>query len=202
MSQRRGPPTQFRSWHLLSAFYIFCKAEHPVGRYQLGEELELGDGSIRSLVRFLRSRGLIEPRGRQGHQLSEQGSQYCRELNEVLLDLVEVPASSFTVDKENFACHLRNRAQYLTDGLVQRDAAKQAGATGATTFFQGTNLDVITMPLEHEFPKTELKTILPAFNLQLGDVIIIGSAHTRLTAQLGALAAALTLLQKKVKRVF
>ncbi|MFX1301005.1 MAG: DUF4443 domain-containing protein [Promethearchaeota archaeon] len=196
MSQRRGPPTQFHSWHLLAAFYIFCKAEHPIGRYQLGEELELGDGSIRSLVRFLRSRGLIEPIDRQGHQLSEQGRQYCSVLNEVLIDLVEVPASSFTVDKENFACHLRNRAQHLTDGLVQRDAAKQAGATGATTFFQGTNLEVITMPLDHEFVKTELETILPAFNLQLGDVIIIGSAQTRLSARLGALAAALTLLQK------
>ena len=179
---------------MLAAFYIFCKAEYPVGRYQLGEELELGDGSIRSLVRFLRNRGLIEPMGRQGHQLSEQGRQYCSELIEVLIDFLEVPASSFTVDKENFACHLRNRAQHLTDGLVQRDAAKQAGATGATTLFQGTNLDVITMPLDHEFPKTELKTILPGFNLQLGDVIIIGSAQTRLAAQLGALAAALTLL--------
>ncbi len=196
MSQRRGPPTQFRSWHILAAFYIFCKAKHPIGRYQLGKELELGDGSIRSLVRFLRSRGLIEPSGRQGHQLSEQGRQYCRNLNEVLIDLVEVPASSFTVDKENFACYLRNRAQYLTDGLTQRDAAKKAGATGATTFFQGTNLDVITMPLDHELAKTELKTILPAFNLQLGDVIIIGSAQTRIAARLGALAAALTLLQK------
>ncbi|MFX0079915.1 MAG: DUF4443 domain-containing protein [Candidatus Hermodarchaeota archaeon] len=196
MSQRRGPPTQFRSWHLLAAFYIFCKAEQPIGRYQIGEALELGDGSIRSLVRFLRSRGLIKPRGRQGHQLSEQGRQYCNELNEVLIELVEVPASSFTVDKENFACHLRNRAQHLTDGLAQRDAAKQAGATGATTFYQGTNLDVITMPLDHEFAKTELEKILPTLNLHLGDVIIIGSAQTRLVAQLGALAAALTLLQK------
>lgn len=196
MSQRRGPPTQFRSWHLLAAFYIYCKAERPIGRYQLGEELELGDGSIRSLVRFLRSRGLIEPRGRQGHQISEQGSQYCNELNEALIELVEVPASSFTVDTENIACHLRNRAQYLTDGLAQRDAAKQAGATGATTFYQGTNLDVITMPLDHDLAKTELKMILPSFNLQLGDVIIIGSAQTRIAAQLGALAAALTLLQK------
>lgn len=196
MSQRRGPPTQFRSWHILAAFHIFCKAKHPIGRYQLGEELELGDGSIRSLVRFLRSRGLIEPIGRQGHQLSEQGSRYCSNLNEVLIELVEVPASSFTVDEENFACHLRNRAQYLTDGLTQRDAAKEAGATGATTFFQGTNLDVITMPLDHELAKTELKSILPAFNLQLGDVIIIGSAQTRIAARLGALAAALTLLQK------
>jgi len=181
---------------LLAAFYIFCKAEHPIGRYQLGEELELGDGSIRSLVRFLRSRGLIEPKGRQGHQLSEEGSHYCSELSQVLIELVEVPASSFTVDNENIACHLRNRAQYLTDGLAQRDAAKQAGASGATTFYQGTNLDVLTMPLDHDLAKTELEMILPSFNLQLGDVIIIGSAQTRIAAQLGALAAALTLLQK------
>lgn len=181
---------------MLAAFFIFCKTEHPIGRYQLGEELELGDGSIRSLVRFLRSRGLIEPRSRQGHQLSEEGRHYCNELSQVLIELAEVPASSFTVDNENIACHLRNQAQYLTDGLAQRDAAKQAGASGATTFYQGTNLDVLTMPLDHDLAKTELKMILPSFNLQLGDVIIIGSAQTRIAAQLGAFAAALTLLQK------
>ena len=52
------------------------------------------------------------------------------------------------------------------------------------------------MPLDHDLAKTELKMILHPFNLQLGDVIIIGSAQTRIAAQLGALAAALTLLQK------
>ena len=180
---------------MLAAFYTFCQAEQPIGRYQLGEELELGDGSIRSLVRLLRSRNLIEPLGRQGHQLSNEGRHYCRELSKVLIELVEVPASSFTVDNENIACHLRNRAQYLTDGLAQRDAAKQAGASGATTFYQGTNLDVITMPSNHDLAKTELERILPRLNLQLGDVIIIGSAQTRIVAQLGALAAALTLLK-------
>lgn len=175
---------------------MFCKASHPLGRYQLGAELELGGGSVRSLIRFLRTRGLIEPVNRQGHQLSDQGSHHCNELSLALIEVVEIPASSYTVDIENVACHLRNVAHRLTDGLAQRDAAKQAGASGATTFYQGSNPEVLTMPLNHDLVKTDLGMVLAPFNLQPGDVLIIGSAQTRIAAQLGALAAALTLLRK------
>ena len=68
-SIRPGPPTQFRLWHIIAAFNIFCQSASPIGRYQLGTELELGGGSVRSLLRFLKDRNLIEPVQRQGHQL-------------------------------------------------------------------------------------------------------------------------------------
>jgi hypothetical protein len=175
---------------------MFCNTTEPIGRYQLGEELELGGGSVRSLIRFLRTQGLIEPVDRQGHQLSNQGKHQCSNLKQILIELVTVPPSSFTVDIENVACQLRNVAHRLTDGLTQRDAAIQAGASGATTFYQDSNPEILIMPVDHELMKTDLGTFLTPFTFQPGDVLIIGSAPTRMAAQLGALAAALTLLEK------
>ncbi len=196
-TNRQGPPTQFHPWHLIAAFYIFCQIITPIGRYQLGAELELGGGSIRSLIRFLRDRGLIEPVQRQGHQLSSEGKRHCETLNHVLIKLVELPQTSYTIDVYNYGCHLRQLAHLVTDGVQQRDAAMRAGASGATTFIQDSDSDTLIMAKEHRVLKSDLIEVLKSFSLEFGDVLIIGSGSSRILAQLGALAATLTLLRKQ-----
>ncbi|MDO8057090.1 MAG: hypothetical protein Q6361_09545 [Candidatus Hermodarchaeota archaeon] len=191
---RRGPPTQFHPWHLLTAFYAFCQSPSPIGRYQLGSDLGLGGGSIRSLVRFLRERNLIEPIHRQGHQLSLEGQRYCNHLKKKLIKFVELPQSSYTIDVYNFGCHLRKLAHRITDGLSQRDAAMQAGASGATTFIQDSDPETMIMAKNHQIPIHELADILKPFTIEPKDVLIIGSGSNRIVAKLGAFAAILTLL--------
>jgi len=194
LRKRSGPPTQFQPWHLLAAFLAFCQTQAPLGRYELGTTLKLGGGSIRSLVKYLRTQGLIQPVGRRGHELSERGEQHRGTLQQVLVKLVPVPESTFTVDRGNVACQLRRCAQRVTDGIRQRDAAMQAGATGATTLVQGNDPNVITMPSAHHIPRAKVAAILDSFDLLEGDVLIIGSGPTEVAARLGAIAAALTLL--------
>jgi hypothetical protein len=194
---RQGPPTQFHSWHLLAAFYLFCQSTTPIGRYQLGADLGLGGGSVRSLVRFLRTQGLIIPISRQGHQLSPKGKQYCEDLHNILIKLEDLPESSYTIDVYNFGVHLRRLAQNVTDGVQQRDAAIQAGASGATTFIQDPNPETLIMAKDHRVQKSDLIGVLEPFNIQVGDVLIIGSGPSRISAQLGAFSATLTLLKKQ-----
>ncbi|MFX1318567.1 MAG: DUF4443 domain-containing protein [Promethearchaeota archaeon] len=194
---RHGPPTQFHPWHILAAFYTFCQTTTPIGRYQLSSDLGLGGGSIRSLIRFLRSQGLIIPINRQGHQLSTKGKQHCEKLRETLIAFEELPESSYTIDVYNYGCHLHQLANYVTDGIEQRDAALQAGASGASTFIQDKDPAVLVMVKEHRIPKNELREVLEHFNIQVGDVLIIGSGSTRVAAQLGAFAATISLLKKQ-----
>jgi hypothetical protein len=194
LRKRSGPPTQFQLWHLLAAFLAFCQTDDPLGRYDLGAELRLGGGSIRSLVRLLHAQGLIHPVGRRGHELSAKGRHYREALQQVLVKIAAVPRSSFTVDLANVACQLRGRADCIVDGVRQRDAAMQAGATGATTLVQGSDPNVVTMPLAHHIFKAEVAAIVERFALREGDVLIIGSAPSERAARLGALAAALTVL--------
>lgn len=194
LRKRSGPPTQFQSWHLLAAFLAFSQTEDPLGRYELGAQLKLGGGSVRSLVRHLHTQGLIQPVGRRGHELSDRGKRHRETLRQVLVKTIAVPESTYTVDRDNVACQLRRRAHRITDGVRQRDAAMQAGATGATTLVQGQDPTFITMPSAHRIPKADVAAILEPFNLQEGDALIIGSAPTEVAARLGALAAVLTLL--------
>ncbi len=197
IDRRQGPPTEFHPWHLLAAFYTFCQSTTPIGRYHLGPELGLGGGSIRSLIRFLRKQGLIEPVQRQGHHLSKEGHHYCAILNRILVKIVELPESSYTIDLCNFGCHLQQCAQFVTDGVQQRDAAMHAGASGATTFIQDSDPDTLIMVKDHRVPKIQLKNTLECFNIKDGDVLIIGTGPTKISAKLGTFAAILTLLEKE-----
>ncbi|MFX1566541.1 MAG: DUF4443 domain-containing protein [Promethearchaeota archaeon] len=194
---RPGPPTQYHPWHLLAAFYNFCQSNSPIGRYQLGSNLGLGGGSIRSLIRFLRNQRLIEPVKREGHRLSPLGKHYCQELTQILVKLIELPENEFTIDVYNYGCHLRQLAPFVTDGILQRDAAMQAGASGATTFIQDSEPSTLIMAKDHRIKKGDLKTVLEHFDVKMGDVLIIGSGPNTISAQLGAFAATLTLLEKK-----
>jgi hypothetical protein len=194
LRKRSGPPTQFQACHLLAAFLAFCQTEGPLGRYELGTALKLGGGSIRSLVKYLRTQGLIQPIGRQGHELSERGKRHRDTLQQVLMKLAPVPESTFTVDRANVACQLRRGASRITDGVRQRDAAMQGGATGATTLVQGSDPNFVTMPSAHRIPRAKVAAILEPFDLLEGDVLVIGSGPTEVAARLGAIAAALTLL--------
>lgn len=196
VNSKRGPPTQFRPWHLLAALLIYYHTKGPIGRYQLAEELELGGGSIRSLVKFLRAQGLIQAVGRQGHQLSKEGDRHLTRLHRVLVNTGRIRQTSFTVDRINFGCHLRNRAHLVTDGVRLRDAAMQAGASGATTLIQGPNPEYLIMPTEHRVSRTEAAELLKGFDLAEGDVLIIGTGPTDIAARLGAIAAIMTLLNE------
>ena len=194
MDDRAGPPTQFKSWHLLTALLIFSEAREPIGRYQLGDKLGLGGGSVRSLVKFLRAREFIQPVKRRGHQLSSEGQQYIAELCQVLVKTAKLPQSAFTVDQFNFGCHLRNRAHLVTDGVRQRDAALRAGASGATTLVQEQDPESLVMPVEHRVSRLEAISLLEHFSLREKDVLLIGSGPSWVVARLGTLAASITLL--------
>lgn len=193
---RYGHPKQFHPWHLLAAFYTFCQSTSPIGRYQLGSNLGLGDGSIRSLIRFLRNKGLINPVKRQGHRLSPDGEHYCQKLTQILIKFVELPENEYTIDVFNYGCHLRQLAPFVSDGVLQRDAAMRAGASGATTFVQDSELNTLIMAKNHRIDKNDLKIVLEQFDVRIGDVLIIGSGTNPISAQLGAFAATLTLLTK------
>jgi len=147
-------------------------------------------------VKFLRKQGLIQTVGRQGHQLSKEGKEHLERLYRVLVNTGRIGQTSYTVDRSNFGCHLRNLAHLVTDGISQRDAAMRAGASGATTLIQGPDPKYLIMPIEHRVPRTEVAKLLKEFELIEGDVLIIGTGPTEIAARLGAIAAMMMLLDK------
>ncbi|MEM2869999.1 MAG: DUF4443 domain-containing protein [Thermoplasmata archaeon] len=163
-----------------------------MGRQRLSEVLGLGEGSVRTLLSFLRSRNLLVI-DKVGVRLNERG---IRELEATGLKTASVNARELSVGECDVAVRVRGAARRVKDGLRQRDAAVMAGADGATTLvFRGGRL---LMP-----PKTDIESSCPelakevraAFELEEGDAIVIGSARSRRAAEDGAIAAAVDLIE-------
>ena len=187
----------FTEVHIVKALET-VSTEEAVGRIKLSKTLGLGEGVTRTLVKHLRNEGIIEI-SRSGIVLSVSGRELFSLLKSKIGGETEVPKSSLTVGSFNVAVLIRDEADVVTYGLEQRDAAIKAGASGATTLVFSHNRLAMPGTSEDVFQNIESIHDMLISNLKPkeNDVIIIGSAEDRLTAELGAKAAVLELLKSK-----
>ncbi len=191
-----GRAPYFVEAHLVKTL-MTVEAEGPVGRTKLSKTLGLGEGTVRTLIKHLENKGLIKT-SRIGIALTNSGKKLALNLKSRISREIEVPRSSLTVGPLNVAILLKNAAHSVKGGVEQRDAAIRIGALGATTLIYSRGK--LNMPLVEEDIFRDAPTVREALILKFrpreGDVIIIGSANDKLTAELGALAATLETLKR------
>nr|MDO8081825.1 DUF4443 domain-containing protein [Candidatus Freyarchaeota archaeon] len=186
----------FNSYDVLMVLLFFSEKKYPIGRYALREQLKLGPGVIRTLLRRLAQLNLIRPVEKKGHVLTAEGEETVKETRKFIAEEKRLGESYLFIGGENFyGVRLRNAADKISDGQEQRDKAIQVGAGGATTIVcKGGRLII---PSIRELNEKEEKMIREAFDVHEGDTIIITSADDDLTAWRGALAASLNLFTHK-----
>ena len=192
-----GRTPMFTEVHIVRAIEILSAGE-PVGRIRLSKILRLGEGETRTLVRHLRNEDVIKI-SRAGIVLSEFGEKLLSDMRSRLSEEMEVPDSSLTVGPYNVAVLIKNAADSVKYGLEQRDAAIKAGALGATTLVFRDNR--LTMPGVSEDIFGSIQSIHDMLVAKLkpeeGDVVIIGSADDKQTAEFAAKTAAFKLLKSQ-----
>ncbi len=191
-----GKAPYFIEAHIVKALMIISRK--PVGRVSLAKALGLGEGSIRTLVKHLEKAGLIET-SREGIVLTRSGQEFVSTVKSKISEIIEVPKSALTVGAFNVAALVRGAADSVKAGLEQRDAAIKVGAQGATTltFSHGR----LSMPSTNEDVFKKLPrirhAIISGLKPEEDDIVVIGSAGDKLTAEFGAIAAALETLKAK-----
>jgi len=162
------------------------------GRKHLADSIGIGEGSMRTIVEYLRDRGLIDVK-QTGVKISSKGREF---LGQFPLEVKRLSPSDISVVRgRNVAVRVRGRSKRVTLGIEQRDAAVKAGAAGATTvIIVGGKLIVppdYNLDSEQPDQASELRS---AFRLNEGDVIVIGTGETYDRAEDGALAAAFEMI--------
>jgi predicted transcriptional regulator len=192
-----GRAPYFVEVHVIKTLMVIG-SEGPVGRGKLARAIMLGEGAVRTLLRHLEHQGLTKT-SKAGIALTEKGRGISSELQSETSNAVEVPRSSITVGSYNIAILVKNGARAIKGGIEQRDAAIAIGAQGATTLIFKDNK--LTMPLVNEDVFRDVPQIgerlMSELNPGEDDVIVIGSARDKLTAEFGAIAAALETLKAK-----
>ena len=191
-----GKAPYFIEAHIVKALMIISRK--PVGRVSLARALGLGEGSIRTLIKHLEKAGLIET-SREGIVLTGSGQEFVSNVKSRISEIIEIPESALTIGAFNVAALIRGVADSVKAGLEQRDAAIKVGAQGATTLIFSNGR--LTMPSTKEDVFMELPRIRDIIISRLmpkeDDIVVIGSAGDKLTAEFGAIAAALETLKAK-----
>ncbi len=170
-----------------------------IGRIALSKTLGLGEGVTRTLLKHLSREGIIRV-SRRGIALSALGKELANVLRSKISNSVEVQPSPVTVARYNVAVQVAGVAQLVDKGIEQRDSAIKTGALGATTLvFSHKRLVMPTSKQDvfRDVPRVH-EALLSKLDLRENDVVIIGSGETRMSAEIGAIAAALDLLKSEL----
>ncbi len=188
-----GPPPTFSVLHMVLAMELI--AERNIGRNKLADNLSVGEGAIRTIIRRLKDSGLIEI-SKSGCALTEKGSGFWKKYTAVFKKKVEFGKSELALSDHNFIILVRKHGLKIRSGMDQRDAAIMVGAKSATTIiFKNGRLAIpsVSNDVAKDFPKTAAK-IIELLEPHENDAIVIGSGDTSEKAQYGTLAAAWTLI--------
>jgi hypothetical protein len=185
-----GPLHRFADHHVYRALSYLSDGRRK-GRKQLAEAVGVGEGSMRTIVESLRDKGLIDVK-QTGVRISARGLDY---LHHLPIRSERLEPSDISVGTKNVAVLVRGKGTRITLGIEQRDSAIKAGADGATTVLVVGGKLVVPpdYSLDDEKPEIAL-AIRSRFELEEGDVIIVGTATDYDRAEDGALAAAFDLL--------
>lgn len=187
-------PGPLPSYNLLHAVLLLLILEKgPSGRKRISSLMELGEGSVRSLLSRLKDIGWVDC-GKEGCFLTGLGTEKVRELRKCLLGPIEVELNE--IIKGSVYATLVKCVNY--SGVLElRDEAVRSGGRGA----------VILRKLRGAltFPETgePLSTYAPGDNEVLerilrpseGNLIVLGIADDPRASRLSSLASSLLAIQ-------
>ena len=194
ISSRYAPSRilSFDITHVFKALQLIETRGH-TSRDALCKELNLGEGSVKTLVKHLMMENLIET-SNAGTKMTEKGRKFFAELVSSIPAECEVPKCSVALGKFNYAILLKQFSVAIKLGIEQRDAAIRVGGVGATTllFRKGKFVipvtDIDSLRKEPQVHKLLIKELNP----KDGDVVIIASSdRDEKVAELSAKNAAL-----------
>jgi hypothetical protein len=185
-----GPLFRFGDYHVYKALSILSDGRRK-GRKLLADRIGVGEGSMRTIVDYLREEGLIDVK-QTGIKISKKGQEFIARLP-LQVYVLDVP--DITLGQQSVAVQVKGAASKISSGMKQRDQAIKAGAEGATTII--VRDDHLTVPVDYDLDRERPEVagaIRRLFDLSDDDVIIVGTSAELQRAEEGAMAAALDLL--------
>ncbi len=197
LGERRGqgPSPGFSREHVLLAF-LTIGTSREIGRQALARSLNLGEGSMRTILRKFTRAGYVET-DTLGCHLTPSGSRLHASILRSIPTMAPVLDSQVELGRSKVAVLARPTTDVAANGLDQRDSAIKAGATGAATYVVKNGKFAIpgnSPDCERDFPGSVWRILRSELSPKDGDVVILCGAADETTARLGALSAALTLL--------
>ncbi len=177
--------------HVLAVIRMYRDRGMRAGRRRISEETGIGAGTVRSILQKMASLGLVDIYG-TGTTLTASGSEIAEGTG---ISLVRLGHTEAAVGTHQVTVAVRNGADAVTNGAVQRNEGLKAGGDGCTAIIVK-NGDLIMPPVwnvDERYPV--LARGLREQGVSEGDLFLIGGSDTgKQYAAAAAFAAALAIL--------
>ncbi|MGC8600901.1 MAG: DUF4443 domain-containing protein [Thermoprotei archaeon] len=195
-NKRFGPPREFSCSHVVAALFEL-ESSGSMSREKLASSLELGGGSVKTLIRLLKDAGLINVK-RTGNGLTEKGRAVTSAIHEVIIGAKPLETNYLKMGPYNVAVFINSKALGPIDPLTVRDLAVRMSATGMTTLEFS---DDIVIPPD----RVKLKEVSPEdyekllkMGARKGELILVCGAETPVKAKLAAIEVVMNLVKEKL----
>jgi hypothetical protein len=170
------------NYHALDIFRAFLLLERRISRADLMRALDLGEGTMRTILDILKEKGLLES-SQQGHVLSSAGRRTFAET----ISHMSLPQQ---VELEEYPEHIKvavavKGAADVPITMKLRDSAVKQGADGALIFIKKEGILILPHSdgIHCNIPQNQP-------GIDDNDALIVAFAHHSREAELGALAVA------------
>lgn len=178
-----GNIQNFTKLDILRCFLRFNKN---TGRQELARELELGEGTVRTILNTLKSKKLVDST-KHGHFLSKKGKDMLSQMHGIISMPENIAAQNIYPEHKKIGILIKNVSN-LRELYKLRDIAVKSGAEGAIILrYEGR---LYAPESDH---KQDFKELNKYFNFENNDVLIIAFSNVKRHAENGALAIAIEL---------
>ena len=178
-----GNIPNFTKIDILRCFLRFSKN---IGRQELAKNLELGEGTVRTILEILKSNKLLDST-KKGHFLSKKGSEALNEIYKLIIYPKDITTKSVYPDLKKMGILVRNVSN-LKELYKLRDTAIKNGADGAIILKFEHKLYAPESDYEQDYREME-----KYFEFANGDVLVVAFSNEKRNAENGALAIAVEL---------
>ncbi|MBI2652696.1 hypothetical protein HYX00_04490 [Candidatus Woesearchaeota archaeon] len=178
-----GNIPNFTKIDILRCFLRFNKN---TGRQELAKELELGEGTLRTILKLLKSKKLLDST-KKGHFLSEKGTETLNQIYEYINAPKYLTIKSLYPNFKKIGILIKNPSN-LRELYKLRDIAVKNSAEGALILKFENKLYAPESDFEQDYRELE-----SYFDLKNNDVLVIVFSNEKRHAENGALAIAIEL---------
>ena len=170
----------------------FLRLNTAASRNTLAKELELGEGTVRTILNTLKEKGLLDS-SKKGHMVSRKGLYDFEKISNCLSEYKRVKFDRIYPELKKFGIVLPKKRAKSSYRL--RDIAVKNGAEGALILeFDGR----LSTPEEKE--ASDYKELEKEFHLNKNDVLILAFADSYRNAENGAFAIAIEIADE-IKKI-
>jgi hypothetical protein len=185
-----GPMFRFSDANIYWALHLLSDGRR-IGRKKLAEMVGVGEGSMRKIIDSLKNWNYVLVK-QTGITITKSGQAF---LSQIPIRVVEVELGGSTVGLYSQSVLVLGVSDKVYNGMQQRDAGIKVGATGCTTVVirDGALMIPPDWNIDEQNPELAYE-IRKETGITQNDVIIVGSADTKILAVEAAINAAFELI--------